>query len=117
MDELCKHLCIQWNIPEEVLGLSSMVQLVREGQGENRQAERDLKPATLRTSPDLAGKEGLGDHAGQSEPRTARTRRIQGSTVWLLLLGARTTCFHGFEVTKPTPREMVVEEIWEEGAV
>lgn len=43
---------------------------------EHTQAERDFKSGTLLAYPDPDGKEGLGDHAGQLEQRTARTRRI-----------------------------------------
>lgn len=36
---------------------------------------------------------------------------------WLVLLAARDTCSHVFEVMKPAPREVAAEGIQEDGAV
>lgn len=64
-----------------------------------------------------SGVPGLGDHAGQSELRTAKAWRIYGIVAWLVLLGARAACSHVFEVRKAPHGETAGQGILEEGAV
>lgn len=90
-----------------------------ERQGANRAhtGRESFKTCDAANLPGPNGKEGLGDHAGPSGARTARTGRIQGSAAWLVLLAARDTCSRVFEATKPAPREVAAEGIQEDGAV